>query len=262
VRANDIAICPNEPAILLATGEPAGGVFQWFATPTSAQVLFTGQQFIPANITTDTTFYVQYILEKCVSARIPVSIDVLPLPVAQIASVPEPAERQFLPKATVALINFTQPQDVRYRWYQTTDLNEFGTLFDTTANPIVTFTDFGTYYFRLVARQGRCEDTTLIGPYTVRDSRYFLVPNAFTPNGDNLNDLFEFTARGVAQLTVQIYDRWGRLVYDYVGLNPAWNGRDKEGNDLPEGVYVYKINALLVDGLEIKDDAGTVSLIR
>lgn len=88
------------------------------------------------------------------------------------------------------------------------------------------------------------------------------IPNVFTPNGDNLNDFFEVTYVNVDELTVQIYDRWGQLLFTSNDKNFRWDGT-LNGNQVPEGVYYYHMTYVLsgTEGIE-EQEKGSVTLIR
>lgn len=72
----------------------------------------------------------------------------------------------------------------------------------------------------------------------------FVVPNAFTPNDDNLNDVFKPVYEGVelAKYQMLIYDRAGRLIFKSSNPEEGWDGRDPNGMLMPSGVYVYYIH--------------------
>ncbi len=64
--------------------------------------------------------------------------------------------------------------------------------------------------------------------------------NVFTPNGDGSNDVF--TVNGLqAGDQVQIYNRWGTLVYKFRGVNDRWDGRNTSGGKEKPGVYFYVV---------------------
>ena len=64
-------------------------------------------------------------------------------------------------------------------------------------------------------------------------------PNAFTPNGDGMNDVFVYTSTLIEQLTLQIYNRWGELVFQTNQLDVGWDGT-YQGSVAPQGTYLYK----------------------
>jgi gliding motility-associated-like protein len=63
------------------------------------------------------------------------------------------------------------------------------------------------------------------------------LPNVFTPNGDQINDAYVIPQKGFTEITVQIFDRWGILIYAYDATTDYWRGKDFNGNEVTEGVY-------------------------
>ena len=93
----------------------------------------------------------------------------------------------------------------------------------------------------------------------VPEMRIF-VPNTFTPNGDGLNETFGAKGEGIGWFDMQIYDRWGNLIFQTSNSNQQWDGTYKK-EQAPEGAYVYKIFARGVyEGSKSID--GTVTLLR
>jgi len=84
------------------------------------------------------------------------------------------------------------------------------------------------------------------------------IPNTFTPNGDGINDLWNITAlQGYPTCTVNIYNRYGTLVYNSIGYPKAWDG-NYNGSALPVGTYYYIID--LKNGK--KKLAGPITILR
>ncbi len=88
----------------------------------------------------------------------------------------------------------------------------------------------------------------------------FKVPNAFTPNGDGFNDTWNIEGLETYRNSVMnVYNRWGQLVYSNHGsYTEAWDGR-RNGKDLPIGTYYYVIT-LNQDGKE--NVSGDVTIVR
>jgi gliding motility-associated-like protein len=91
------------------------------------------------------------------------------------------------------------------------------------------------------------------------------IPNAFTPNGDNINDQFELLTNQPQTMieSFEIFDRWGGLVYvsnDQNGLPPKWDGTIN-GRQADPGIYIYLIKVIQIDGQE-RRYRGTVQLMR
>jgi len=88
-------------------------------------------------------------------------------------------------------------------------------------------------------------------------------PNSFTPNGDGLNDKFLPTLgfHDLKSFKMQIYNRWGERIYETEdAINGGWDG-NFEGNEAPQGAYVYIVAFSSSDGQEYEEQ-GTVTLSR
>ena len=92
----------------------------------------------------------------------------------------------------------------------------------------------------------------------------FYLPNAFTPNGDGLNDEFKPVQRYdfVKTYHLYIYNRWGQLLFETSDINTGWDGNFK-GEPVQQGTYVYKIvYTAYSTGSEPQTTAGNVTLVR
>ena len=83
------------------------------------------------------------------------------------------------------------------------------------------------------------------------------IPNAFTPNGDGLNDTFGVKGEGIRDYHLYIYDRWGNVIWDSANPHQTWDGKF-QGNMAQSGVYVYQ---LFASGLPKKGKTGSVTLV-
>ncbi len=89
-----------------------------------------------------------------------------------------------------------------------------------------------------------------------------ILPTAFTPNGDGLNDNFEIKGGDFAFLNFQIYNRWGEIVFVSRGKDDVWDGTFM-GKPCPEGVYVWQAKYQNILKKDEKTQAkGQVTLIR
>ncbi|MEM9527737.1 MAG: gliding motility-associated C-terminal domain-containing protein, partial [Bacteroidota bacterium] len=98
--------------------------------------------------------------------------------------------------------------------------------------------------------------------------RPFYVPNAFSPNGDGVNEVFRiFPGPGVEEiLSFAVYDRWGGQVFLAENVDPAselaaWDGRLENNQDPGVGVYVYVVAVRMLDG-SVERKAGDVTILR
>lgn len=174
----------------------------------------------PIGCTTDTTF--------------PNLIQVLPSPTAGFSFSPEVATN-IDPEVSF----FDESSDaISWSW-------QFGTgLTSRVRNPVYSFPDTGRYAVtQVVAHPSGCLDT-LSRIVDVRpEVRYFL-PNAFSPNGDGLND--EYTGVGLMDgarnFSMTIWNRWGQKIYESTDPDQGWNGRAfNSGPESPPGVYVVLV---------------------
>ena len=86
-------------------------------------------------------------------------------------------------------------------------------------------------------------------------------PNAFSPDSDGINDFFKISGQGILDFQIEIYNRWGQMVYKSDDLSKGWNGTFK-GRNLPTGSYVYKIKTIQNGNGEELVKTGTVALVR
>lgn len=123
--------------------------------------------------------------------------------------------------------------------------------------------DTGTYILKQVSTNSYgCADTIYD---TIRVTTPFnlYVPDAFTPNGDGLNDEFFFTATDVRTAEFHIFNRWGDEVFRSTDLYARWNGRRmNRGELLPGGVYTYVLILHVKKGGYHHREEGTITLIR
>lgn len=151
---------------------------------------------------------------------------------------------------TVVLDGMGSGSDVTYSWTPTDFLNDPSLL-----RPTSNITHDTTYVLRATSTIG-CGETTDAMRIKVFADLY--IPSAFTPNDDGRNDTwFIESLAAYPGARLQVYNRYGELVFASTGLNARWDGR-YQGAALPGGAYVYLID--LKNGQNpIK---GTVLLIR
>jgi gliding motility-associated-like protein len=90
----------------------------------------------------------------------------------------------------------------------------------------------------------------------------YILPNAFSPNGDGNNDLFRVILEsGLSVEYFRIYNRWGELVFIEQGTSKGWDGKYKEV-DQPVGAYIYYITVRNLSTGKIKSSSGNVTLLR
>ena len=140
-----------------------------------------------------------------------------------------------------------------YLWSPATALNN-ATLLNPNANPSVTT----TYSLRVTTPQGcaAIDDMTLtVIPYCIKPM------NAFTPNGDGINDRWLITnGNCLANAQVQVFNRYGAKVFEDKNYRNTWDG-SYNGNPLPDGTYYYVISFRLINN-KVENRTGNVTILR
>lgn len=89
-----------------------------------------------------------------------------------------------------------------------------------------------------------------------------IIPNTLTPNGDGINDIWNIQAPGFQRYIVIVHDRWGGEVWTNGGdMSRLWDGRNKAGQTVPEGTYIYLFTGTDGNGKEVRR-SGTVTVLR
>jgi gliding motility-associated-like protein len=125
----------------------------------------------------------------------------------------------------------------------------------------------GCYYVTAINKAGKESPKSEIR--CVENCPFFELPNIFSPNGDNKNDVWQpiRCPRFVSVVTCKIVDRYGQLIYDYTGdlKGFGWNGKDKNGNEMAASTYFYTCEVvfdILDPASQFKSIKGWVELVR
>ena len=135
-----------------------------------------------------------------------------------------------------------------------------------------TFTEAGAHYVELYATFTQGNDTVCYtdeywtsegSPITITISESKLeMPNAFSPNGDGINDIYKAKEgyQSIVEFHAYIFNRWGQKLYDWDDPAGGWDGKYK-GKDVAQGVYYCLVKAKGADGrnYSIKKD---INLLR
>ncbi|HEU4716548.1 MAG TPA: PKD domain-containing protein, partial [Bacteroidia bacterium] len=176
--------------------------------------------------------------------------------VAQFTATPQPTT---VFESNITFTDESTGNPVSWTWY-------FGTLDSSNVqNPAYDFPNDqpGCYDVILVANNlDNCPGTdTMRVCIDPEYSIYF--PNAFTPNGDGINDGFIGVGQGIDKYEMWVFDRWGNMIYYTSDMSKPWDGtvQGKSGNICQEDVYVWKATVVDVFGKKHKF-IGHVSLVR
>jgi len=114
-----------------------------------------------------------------------------------------------------------------------------------------TYSAVGVYTVDLTAINGLCTDNYSLIISVFNEEATLVVPNVFTPNGDNSNDVFRVTGKNIIEFNCTIFNRWGLQLYYWDDIRNGWDGTT-DNTLVPDGTYFYIINAKDLDNKEIK----------
>ena len=113
----------------------------------------------------------------------------------------------------------------------------------------------GNYIVTVMDNNSCTEDTVFI----IATMTAECIPNVFTPNGDNVNDTWSLEDTFLySDSEVRIYGRYGKLMFQSVGYDRPWDGKNEKGNDVPDGAYFYSIEI----GHNFDAIKGSVTILR
>jgi gliding motility-associated-like protein len=136
---------------------------------------------------------------------------------------------------------------VSYQWYPKLFIT------NTFLNTITIEPEYSLTYTVIGSDIFGCKDSSKV-QVEVKDC-LLTIPNVFTPNDDGKNDRFEILCDGILPCHTQIYNRWGKLLFESDELEVQWDGT-YNGQPVPEGTYFYLIET------QAKSYKGTISIIR
>jgi gliding motility-associated-like protein len=225
---NDIVDCQGNPITLTATGNATNYVWSTGATGSSIVVAAGGQYWVTGN--TNGCFDDDTINVIFESFTVNLGPDVI--------------------TCDTSLVLLAGVTANSYQW----------STGETTAS--ITVTTSGTYF--LTASSVNCTGTDMVDVLFFDGSNDVIsFPNVMTPNGDGVNDYLTPLLPVSNEVTLQVYDRWGNLVYYEFSASPSWNGKSQDGQDVSEGVY-YWVAHYLVGCLsqESETKKGFVTILR
>lgn len=241
VTASSTLICPNETATLTASGggfpsSPASYTWSNNGTSGAANTSQGGTVQVTAS-------------NSCGTLTQSIVINTYAIQAAFMAN---PASGT---KPLTVTFNNGSTGATSYNW-------NFGN--GATANgftpPAQTYTASGDYTVTLTVSDGNCTDQASVVINVFNESGELYIPNVFTPNNDNVNDIFKVKGLNVNSFYGVIFDRWGLELFSWNDLQQGWDGK-ASGKLCSDGTYFYIITARDADGKELRRQ-GSFTLIR
>lgn len=237
----DTIICAGRQVQLFASG---GNQYQWFPpsnlnNPNIANPI--------ANPTQTTTYSVIVSTPGCPADSATVTIVVMPLPFVEAG-----------PDVSIAYgesVNLgATGTGTNYNWSPTSTLNA-SNISNPVASPLTT-----TTYTVLVTDNYGCTAQDDVTIFVEQEPANIFFPNAFTPNGDGVNDFFKGFGNNIKQYYLSVYNRWGEKVFETYNLQAGWDGTYKNEQQ-PVGVYVYYAEITWMNNVSEKYK-GSLTLLK
>jgi gliding motility-associated-like protein len=246
-----LSICPDSTATLTVENVDTFMVYNWYPLASGGDVAGTGDTYTTPPATETTTWYVEATNGLCSGDRASVTVTSFPQAVAPVVTAKD---------ITATGASFT--------WSPVPGAT--GYLVSIDGGPYVT-PDSSTYYkvsglnqetvsIRVIALGAMSCQNSIAGTAIAKlKPGDVFVPNAFTPNGDGLNDIFK-PEGSIRTLNMKIFNQWGEMISETSVVGGGWNGMSG-GKAQPTGVYMYAIRIILNDGSTIVKK-GAVNLLR
>jgi gliding motility-associated-like protein len=149
-----------------------------------------------------------------------------------------------------------------YRWINDPSLNRLDI-----ADPSAAPTETTTYTVEIFNEDDPCGCVLIRNVQIVVldlpcEDPYVFIPTAFTPNGDGINDVLRVYGPHIERLNLEIYNRWGELVFETDDVDGEWNGNHRRTGQPAEGrTFAYVLSVECIGG-ETYTKRGNVTILR
>lgn len=151
---------------------------------------------------------------------------------------------------------------LRYEWKFSQSEDFSTTLFSRfDENTTYTFTASGKFYVKLYITDTATSQTYESDIFYIQISESELtVPNAFSPNGDGVNDVFKVKYKSLVKFNATVFNRWGQELYKWSNPDEGWDGTS-HGKAVKDGVYFIVVRAEGADGIKY-NHKGDINILR
>jgi gliding motility-associated-like protein len=220
---NDATICKGNSTTLQANG---GIQYLWSPSLGLSASNIANPQASPDTIT---TYHIKVTNEFQCSDTASVTVNVLIAPIANAGP-----DKKIMEGQSITLNGTSNTPDATISWAPVTNIEDPSAL-----QPVVTPDKDITYTLTLTSTIG-CGISS--DEVFVRVLEKITVPNAFSPNGDGINDVWNIkNLITYPESQIQVFNRYGQVVFEANGYAQPWNGKYK-GKSLPGGTYYYVID--------------------
>lgn len=214
IEASALSACEGETITLNVTG--SFDSILWFNEETSNSI----------NVTTSGLYSIEVTSGQCTSYdEIEITFNPIPMADAGNDTISDCDNGVVLTGTGTGILS----------WQSSSTLFPYDDAAIALANPSTTTT------YILIASIGNC--VTMDSVLVEADCNSLYIPNIFTPNGDGVNDFFEVKVRGASYFHLQIFNRWGEMLFESKDPSRVWNG-GKQDYYAPDGVYFWTLDVL------------------
>ncbi len=249
---NDTTICVGDSIQLTASG---GHTIYWIP----ATGLSNNRIYEPMASPEETTIYEPYVTDtitKCSSVRGDISQTITVIVPSEVVVSVVPTDTAIWLGGT-ATINADSLKNYNYSWSPEDYVNCVNC-----ANPEISPISIGDNTYTLsVSDIYKCATLTYDVNIEVKEKYIIGVPEAFTPNGDGINDEIKVNGLGIESLVeFTIFNRWGKVVFTTDDITQGWDGT-VNGQKQTVDTYIYLIKAHMYNDTEV-EERGSFTLIR
>jgi gliding motility-associated-like protein len=185
-------------------------------------------------------------------------VETSPLPTAQFNVTPNPTT---MFETSVLVQDFSISNIVSWNWVAPGSDEGVSIL----QNPRLNYPDgeTGEYMIYLTVTDDLgCTDTTSVKVIVLSDVLAY-IPNAFTPDGDEHNQVWKYSFSGIetSGFSMYIYNRWGEMIWESHDVNSYWDGTYK-GHYVPGGVYVWRASFDVLNNAERRLLGGSITVLK
>lgn len=222
----DQSVCPDDPVVLTI---PYDGAWSTGASGNTITVRSTGR------------YYVTVTNGPCRTSDT-VRVNILPLPIAYMQPSYEYCKGKF------RYLSVYNPVNSDYLWSTGSD------------SSMIYVNTPGTYSVQVSNICGTADASTIV--YEEDCSYSIYIPNTFTPDGDGINDYWQPVVYNLMKYEVNVFDRWGSVVFHSEDPKEVWVGGNNNGDYfVPDGLYFYQIK-FISDQIDAGEERGYIFVLR
>ncbi|MEJ7625671.1 MAG: gliding motility-associated C-terminal domain-containing protein [Ferruginibacter sp.] len=258
VLSDSLVVCGNIPATFTVANPNPTSTYRWYTVPSGGSPVFTGPSFTIPNATGTVVYYVEETNSAgCISARKRVTATVLPDLAIPVVTVDSIGTDRIVFRWTAIPNAFT---------YEVSTDNGNTWMSPSSGPTGLTHTVTGLLPLQTVTLLVRAKGSVscqvsvsiAVSGKTLPDQIY--IPNAFSPNGDGINDILLVYGYTIQKMRMIIFNQWGEKIFESTSQTNGWNGMHK-GKTQPSGVYMYVCQITLRDGATVLKK-GSINLVR